>query len=100
MLVRFAWTTLAILLGVSFIAFMLMRALPGDFALAAAGTSSIGDEALHNVRSQLGLDRPLLEHYFLGLGHALTGDFGNSFAPARSAPCPYRNLRSAVFPVG
>lgn len=81
-LVRFAWT-LAILLGVSFIAFMLMRALPGDFALAAAGTSSIGDEALNNVRSQLGLDRPLLEQYFLWLGHALTGDFGTSFVTKR-----------------
>lgn len=82
-LVRFAWT-LAILLGVSFIAFMLMRALPGDFALAAAGTSSIGDEALNNVRSQLGLDRPLLEQYFLWLGHALTGDFGTSFVTKRA----------------
>lgn len=81
-LVRFAWT-LAILLGVSFIAFMLMRALPGDFALAAAGTSSIGDEALNNVRNQLGLDRPLLEQYFLWLGHALTGDFGTSFVTKR-----------------
>lgn len=81
-LVRFAWT-LAILLGVSFIAFMLMRALPGDFALAAAGTSSIGDEALNNVRSQLGLDRPLLEQYFLWLGHAVTGDFGTSFVTKR-----------------
>ena len=80
--VRLAWT-LAILLGVSFIAFMLMRALPGDFALAAAGTSSIGGDALNNIRSALGLDRPLLEQYFLWLGSALTGDFGNSFVTKR-----------------
>lgn len=80
--VRLAWT-FAILLGVSFIAFMLMRALPGDFALAAAGTSSIGGDALNNIRSALGLDRPLLEQYFLWLGHALTGDFGNSFVTKR-----------------
>lgn len=81
-LVRLAWT-LAILLGVSFIAFMLMRALPGDFALAAAGTSSIGADALNNMRVQLGLDRPLLEQYFVWLGHALTGDFGTSFVTKR-----------------
>jgi peptide/nickel transport system permease protein len=81
-LVRLAWT-LAILLGVSFIAFMLMRALPGDFALAAAGTSSIGGDALDNLRSELGLDRPLLEQYFSWLGHALTGDFGTSFVTKR-----------------
>ena len=81
-LVRLAWT-LAILFGVSFIAFMLMRALPGDFAQAAAGTSSIGGDALNNIRGQLGLDRPLLEQYFLWLGHALTGDFGTSFVTKR-----------------
>lgn len=81
-LVRLAWT-LAILFAVSFIAFMLMRALPGDFAQAAAGTSSIGDDALNNIRSQLGLDRPLLEQYFLWLGHALGGDFGTSFVTKR-----------------
>lgn len=81
-LVRFAWT-LAILLGVSFVAFLLMRALPGDFAQAAAGTTSIGSEALDNQRRALGLDRPVLEQYFIWLGNAVTGNFGNSFVTKR-----------------
>ena len=77
-LTRFAWT-LVILLGVSFIAFMLMRALPGDFAIAAAGSQSVAPEVLDAIRRDLGLDRPLLEQYFHWLGHALTGDLGRSF---------------------
>ena len=37
--------TLPILLGVSIVAFVLMRALPGDFAQASAGTTTIIREA-------------------------------------------------------
>ena len=44
-LVRLAWMV-PILLGVSLVAFTLMRALPGDFAQAAAGTTDISPEAL------------------------------------------------------
>ena len=45
---------LAILLGVSFVAFMLMRALPGDFAMAAAGTTASSPEVLadHPARAR------------------------------------------------
>ncbi|MEZ5783982.1 MAG: ABC transporter permease [Rhizobiaceae bacterium] len=77
-IVRLAWT-FAILLGVSFIAFILMRALPGDFVLAAAGTTSVSAEALDGMRAELGLDRPVLEQYLVWLGNALQGDFGASF---------------------
>lgn len=77
-LVRLVWT-LVILLGVSFIAFMLMRALPGDFVQAAAGTTTVAPEALDAMRRELGIDRPLLDQYFVWLGNALRGDFGRSF---------------------
>lgn len=77
-LVRLAWTV-GILFGVSFVAFMLMRALPGDFAVAAAGTTAVSPEVLEALRRDLGLDRPLLEQYLVWLGGALTGDFGRSF---------------------
>ncbi len=79
---RLAWT-LVILLGVSFIAFMLMRALPGDFAVAAAGTQVVAPEVLEAIRRDLGLNRPLLEQYALWLGKALTGDLGTSFVTKR-----------------
>ena len=72
-----------ILLGVSIVAFVLMRALPGDFAQASAGTSTISAEALDTIRRDLGLDLPVWRQYLVWLGHALTGDLGSSFATKR-----------------
>jgi len=75
---RIGWT-IAILFGVSIFSFMLMRALPGDFAQASMGTTSISAEALDSIRHDLGLDQPIWRQYLGWLGHALTGDFGTSF---------------------
>jgi peptide/nickel transport system permease protein len=70
---------LPILLGVSVVAFVLMRALPGDFAQASAGTTELAPEALNIIRRDLGLDRPVWEQYLRWLGKLLKGDFGDSF---------------------
>lgn len=75
---RLAWMV-AILLGVSLVAFMLMRAIPGDFAIAAAGSQSVAPEVLATIRRDLGLDQPLMVQYLRWLGAALTGDLGISF---------------------
>ena len=48
--------TVPILLAVSMVAFALARALPGDFAQASAGTTSISPEALATIRRYLGLE--------------------------------------------
>ena len=77
-LARLGWM-LPILLGVSVVAFVLMRALPGDFAQASAGTTELAPEALDTIRRGLGLDRPVWEQYLQWLGRLLRGDFGDSF---------------------
>ncbi len=77
-LIRLAWM-LPILLGVSVVAFVLMRALPGDFAQASAGTTELAPEALNIIRRDLGLDRPVWEQYLRWLAKLLQGDFGDSF---------------------
>ena len=74
---------LPILFGVSIVAFTLMRALPGDFAQASAGTTAISAEALETIRRNLGLDRPVWQQYLGWLAHALTGDLGTSFVTRR-----------------
>jgi peptide/nickel transport system permease protein len=78
-LVRLLWSV-PILLGVSVVAFVLMRALPGDFAQAAAGTSEISAEALDTLRRNLGIDQPVWAQYLHWLSAALRGDLGQSFA--------------------
>ncbi len=74
---------LPILLGVSIVAFVLMRALPGDFAQAAAGTNFVSPEALATIRHNLGLDRPVWQQYLQWIAAALRGDLGTSFVTKR-----------------
>ena len=63
--------------------FVGIDALPGDFATTYLGQSAT-PEAVANIRSELGLDRPLLARYGEWLGNAVTGNFGTSWASQQS----------------
>ena len=65
------------LAGVVVITFLLTRALPGDPAAYFAGGAAT-QEAIDQVRRQLGLDRTLPEQFLLYVGGLLKGDFGLS----------------------
>jgi len=65
------------LVGVVVITFILTRALPGDPAAYFAGAAAT-QEAIAQVRAQLGLDKPLLEQFFSYLGALARGDMGLS----------------------
>ena len=65
------------LIGVVVISFILTRALPGDPAAYFAGGAAT-QEAVDQVRAQLGLDKPMLEQFFLYLGALARGDMGLS----------------------
>jgi ABC-type dipeptide/oligopeptide/nickel transport system permease component len=66
-----------VLFGVSVIAFLLLRLIPGDPALAILGDRAT-PESLARLHRELGLDRPLVEQYFLFVWNALHGQFGTS----------------------
>ncbi|MGI9408944.1 MAG: ABC transporter permease, partial [Hyphomicrobiaceae bacterium] len=72
------------MLGIVTVAFFLMRAIPGDPAAYMLGDYAT-KEALATLRSQLGLDRPVVEQYLIFLGRALTGDLGSSVATGQPA---------------
>jgi ABC-type dipeptide/oligopeptide/nickel transport system permease component len=61
-----------------------MRAIPGDPATYILGDYAT-KEALATLRSQLGLDRPVVEQYFIFLGRALSGDLGSSVVTGQPA---------------
>jgi ABC-type dipeptide/oligopeptide/nickel transport system permease component len=65
------------LVGVVVISFILTRALPGDPAAYFAGAAAT-QEAVAQVRTQLGLDKPLLEQFFLYVAALVRGDMGLS----------------------
>lgn len=70
-------TLIVALLLISFIVFLAFSVLPGDAALAKLGQNAT-PERIAALREQMGLDKPVLIRYFLWLGNAFRGNFGES----------------------
>jgi peptide/nickel transport system permease protein len=66
-----------VLLGISFLIFLLMHIAPGDPV-----SLLLGDDAtpvdIERTRHEWGLDQPLIVQYWSFITHAVTGDFGKS----------------------
>lgn len=67
-----------ILLGVSFITFVLLYVLPADPVRQIAGRAATA-QTVENIRHQLGLDQPFLMQYGRYLTNLLHGDLGRSY---------------------
>ena len=65
------------LLVISALAFLIMHVLPGDPAVLILGHEA-SPELLGNLRTALGLDRPLAAQYLSWLAGAVRGDLGHS----------------------
>lgn len=85
---------LGLTFGISIIAFLLIRMVPGDPVIAMLGTSAGSQEMVERLRSQLGLDQPLLTQYLVWIGGVLRGDFGYSYSYQR----PVAELVALNFP--
>ena len=73
----------------SIISFALIQAPPGDYltsyiAELTQGGSSVEQEQIDALRSMYGLDRPMIQQYFVWVGNLLRGDFGVSLEWNRS----------------
>ncbi len=68
---------LVVVLGITFVVFMIMQIVPGDPARVILGPYA-SDESVAGLRDRLGLDRPFFEQYLSWLSKALRGDFGQS----------------------
>ena len=88
----------AALFGISIIVFAALRVLPGDVASVMAGLNS-PPERVAALRSQLGLDRPLIAQYADWIGALLHGDFGTSILTGRSISAQVGERASVTFPL-
>ena len=81
-MLRFLGARLAVLiptfLGVTFVAFILIRLVPGDPIMMMVGERGMSDERHAEMMAQYGFDRPLLSQYVLFLGKLVQGDLGQS----------------------
>ena len=67
-----------LILAISFIVFILLRAAPGDAAMAIAGGKTSAVE-MERIREERGFNRPILVQYGLYLGKLVQGDMGTSY---------------------
>lgn len=88
------FSILALLFGISVIAFLMLRLIPGDPVMAIMGTQAADAATIDRLRHQLGLDQSLLVQYLTWIGHALRGDFGYSYGKQR----PVMELVADAFP--
>ncbi|MFP3324265.1 ABC transporter permease [Planococcus sp. SIMBA_160] len=80
-----------VLLGMTFIVFMIIRAIPGDPAQVILGQQA-SEEAIKSLRTSLGLDNPWYIQYFDYLKGLVTGDMGESLrtrSPVSEEIWPY-----------
>ena len=68
-----------VIIGISLLVFLVMKATPGDPARIVAG-SEADEETVEEIREQLGLNKPVLEQYVNYMVGLLRGDMGTSFA--------------------
>jgi dipeptide transport system permease protein len=81
-------------LGITLLAFFLIRLVPGDPIETMAGERGI-DAARHEIlRKELGLDRPLLVQYGVYIERVLHGDLGKSIVTRESVISEF----AALFP--
>ena len=74
-----------VVLGISFIVFVIMNLTPGNAAQMILGQSA-RPEQVAELEAELGLDQPFLIRYFRYILDALRGDFGQVLSDA-SARC-------------
>lgn len=75
--------SLLVLICLSFLVFVLSRAVPGDPARLALGPRAT-EEAVASLRRELNLDKPVLQQFCIWLRNVLQGDFGNSVISRRA----------------
>lgn len=70
-----------LLIGLSLVMFILLRAAPGDPALTMLSPqAAVNEEILNQTRKNMGLDKPLPMQYLIWMGNLLKGDFGTAYA--------------------
>jgi len=69
--------TVPVIIGISFLIFLLMHIAPGDPVSLLLGDNATPDD-IARTRHEWGLDRPLMVQYWEFLSRAVRGDFGRS----------------------
>lgn len=91
---------LATLVGVSLVAFFLIRLVPGDPVTLLIGERGASPEAIAELKARVGLDRPLIEQYFKFVGNAVQGELGTSILSGRPVMTEFVERLTATAELG
>lgn len=71
-------SVIPVVLIVGVLVFLMLRLTPGDPAAVIAGNSA-SDQDIAQIRTKLGLDKPIATQFFIWAGDMARGNFGESF---------------------
>lgn len=78
-LARTVASSIALILAVVVLLFLLLELAPGDRIQAYVGDVPVSEAFRQEMTERLGLDEPVLTRLLVYLGNVITGDFGDSF---------------------
>lgn len=88
-----------VVFGVAVITFTISHLIPGDPARMIAGDRASA-ETLENIRRTLGLDRPVIEQFYIYVTNLLHGDLGTSLRTGRPVASDIRTFLPATLELG
>ncbi|MEK7355004.1 MAG: ABC transporter permease [Bdellovibrionota bacterium] len=88
------------LIGITIVAFGLIRMIPGDPVVLMIGERGASPEVVEEMKANYGLDKPLVTQYGLFVGNALRGDLGTSIISNRPVAEEFRERFSATLELG
>ena len=89
------------LIGVTIFVFLLIRLLPGDVVQQISGENAqLTPAERQEVKKQLGLDKPIVQQYFIWLSNVARGDLGNSLQTKVAVTTELKNRLPVTFELG
>jgi len=82
-IIRRIIVAIPVLIGVSVLCFIIIQMAPGDFLDQLRINPAVSKETIDKMTHQFGLDKPVVEQYFMWLKSAVTGNFGYSYSYRR-----------------
>jgi peptide/nickel transport system permease protein len=86
----------AVMAGVSVITFAISHLVPADPVVAALGDHATDDQ-IAVFRAEYGLDKPVVDQYFIYMNNLLHGDLGRSIRTRRPVADDLRDFFPATF---
>lgn len=88
------------LVGISLLSFIVIRLVPGDPVMLMLGERGADPQVYQEMKTNLGLDKPIIEQYLVYMKNAVQGDFGRSIVSKRTVTGEFFDRFPATLELG